>query len=173
MKLKTPKQLGISRTQLRNIARITLFVHEEVKDENFDITTYYRDPTNGSLGCASTKGITYACGTAACFCGYGPLAGVKPRKDEDWGMYQARCFTSEWDVFSGPSTPMPVFSFLFSNEHLNSREAAVLRGAYFLMNGLPVESESMSYFQKRPFLEKWEAPTDFQPDWDAIKKAAK
>lgn len=146
--MKTAKELGINPAQRRNIARLTLFVKDNVPPSRFDIRDHHSENND------SPSEATYECGTSACFCGYGPLAGIKPSKDENWFEYAARTMTK--------FPREPVWNFLFGGYHKNSKIAAVRRGAWLLMNGLP----------KNEFLSTWEAPKSFKPDWEAIKKIA-
>ena len=149
--MKTAKQLGITPTQRRNIAKLTLFVKDAVPPPKFDIESHHSgDNTNPS-------NATYECGTTACFCGYGPLAGIKPIKGENWFEYAARALTS--GILSYGTPDSPIWEFLFSDSHKNSKAAAVRRGAYLLTHGLPEGKELSSY----------EPPRSFRPDWEAIK----
>lgn len=143
--MKTAKELGITPTQRRNIARLTLFVKDAVPPPRFNIRQHHSET---SLPIQAT----YECGTTACFCGYGPLAGVKARKSEDWLDYAGRSMTGHWTK--------PVWSLLFDGAHKNSKAAAVRRGTWFLMNGLPEDTDLLT----------WETPRSFRPDWEAIKK---
>jgi len=152
--MKTAKQLGITPTQRRNIARLTLFVKDAVPPPRFDINTHHSGDND------NPSAATYECGTTACFCGYGPLAGIKPKRSENWFSYATRAMTGGYVSMLGSDSKL--WTFLFDGEHKNSKSAAVRRGAYFLMNGLP-EGES---------LDTWEAPRSFRPDWEAIKEIA-
>lgn len=150
-KLKSAKELGITERQRRNIAKLTMFVKNCVHSSSFSILSY-----NCNFAFASDP--HYECGTTACFCGYGPLAGVKANRTERWGDYSQRCFTGKK---GGASR---IWNLLFSTKHINNKKLAVLRGAYFLMHGLP----------DLPFWEmsKWEAPKGFKPNWKAIRELA-
>lgn len=155
--MQTPKSLGITPTQFKNLAKLTIFVRDKVAPPKFDINSFFQTadldtPDN----CVFEK--DYECGTTACFCGYGPLAGIKPRKGEDWWQYGGRVF--------GADEVGNLWYFLFSNDHKNSKAAAVKRGAYFLMNGLPLGNHD------RYNLGAWETPRSFKPDWAEIEKIA-
>lgn len=145
--MKTAKELGITPTQRRNIARLTLFVKDAVPPPKFNIKHHH------SVEKEFPSKATYECGTSACFCGYGPLAGIRPQKREDWFDYAGRTMTVSFES--------DVWDWLFCDFHENTKSAAVRRGAYFLMNGLPDCN-----------LYSGEAPRSFRPDWEAIKKIA-
>jgi len=102
-----------------------------------------------------------SCGTTACFCGYAPLAGIRPKKGENWFEYAKRAITGGTTSWLRIDTNN-VWDFLFSDEHKNSKAAAVKRGAWFLMHGLP----------NCPNFRKFETPPSFRPDWKALKEAA-
>src|SRR6478736_854002 len=146
--MKTPRQLKITKTQFKNIAKLITFVRAKVAPPKFDIETFHSEDND------QPSKATYGCGTSACFCGYGPLAGIKPLPYENWFQYAARNFgaQSRW------GNAEDIFELLFNDSHKNSKIAACKRGAYFLQNGLP-ESRN---------LEEWEAPRSFVPEWDAI-----
>lgn len=146
--MKTAKELGITPTQRRNIARLTLFVKDAVAPPRFNIGSHHSEENE------TPALATYECGTTACFCGYGPLAGIKPKKDEDWFDYAYRTMTGRGD--------RALWKLLFDDGHKNSKDAAVRRGAYFLMNGFPTNKNLYAF----------EAPRSFRPDWEAIKEVA-
>lgn len=156
MKLKTPKELGITPTQFKNLCKLTTFVRTKVPPPKFDIREYYQpkghDIDSGNI--PQPNEAKYECGTSACFCGYGPLAGIKPKRGEEWADYAERVF--------GASMWGHIYSLLFSGSHLNDRDAAVRRGAYFLTHGLPVKAS----------FSKWEAPESFRPPWKLIAQHA-
>lgn len=152
--MKTPKQLKITKTQFKNLAKLITFVRAKVAPPKFDITSFHSEEND-----TPSEAVYNHCGTTACFCGYGPLAGIQPRKHESWFDYARRNFGAECSWF----TPSELFDLLFSEDHKNSKVAACKRGAYFLQNGLP-ESDSLN---------TWETPRSFIPEWDAIAEIAK
>lgn len=154
--MKTNKQLGLTKSQYKNIAKLTIFVRDSVPPPKFNILSFNEDEGSGINEPINAK---YECGTSACFCGYGPLAGIKPKKTEDWWDYSARVFGASYDWSGGDKN---TFRLLFDDEHKNSKDAAIKRGAYFLMNGFP-ETDNLS---------KWETPRSFKIDWPAIEKIA-
>jgi hypothetical protein len=156
--LKTPEELGISKTQFKNLAKLITFVRTKVEPPKFDIGSFLKNPADEDDGAGHFDLVepVYECGTTACFCGYGPLAKITPEEGELWKDYAERSFGAKHEIFD----------FLFSGEHLNCRDAACLRGAYLLINGLPILDEDVSY-------DTVEVPESFIPDWEAIEKAAK
>lgn len=150
--MKTAKELGITSKQRRNIAKLALFVKGATTLSKFDIELYHTETEYPSKA-------TYGCGTSACFCGYGPAAGVKGKKGEGWFDYACRAFAGNLGFEEG------VYDLLFEVGHKNSRTAAVRRAAWFLEHGMPDRDEATPLFD-------WEAPRWFSPDWEAIQKIA-
>lgn len=158
MKLKTPKELGITKTQFKNLCKLITFVRKSVPPPTFNIETHHSEADYPIKA-------TYECGTTACFCGYGPLAKIKPRKNEDWHDYSERvfgCAPSYW------RTNRDLWTWLFSEHHENSKEAACQRGAYFLVNGLPNSPDGFAINYSNA-----EVPKNFKTPWKLIEEAAK
>lgn len=166
--MKTPKELGITKRQMRNIAKLTVWARDNDGKVNFDIGTFCKvkgkdgiwDGFNSmAVNVFKLADQENVCGTCACFAGYGPVAGIRVYKDESWFRYIERCFTNcEWDEDD------VVFDLLFAAEHSNSLKAAYLRACYFLEYGLPPISESC--------LINWEVDKDFTPKWKEIEEIA-
>jgi hypothetical protein len=157
--MKTAKQLGLTPTQYKNLAKLTLYVRDKVAPPKFDIKSFFDSKQVGfshSLQDVCPAVEEYECGTTACFLGYGIPAGIKARKQETWENYGERAFGV--DIDGGD-----LYNLLFDDSHINSKAAAVKRGAWFLMNGFPENDD---------FLDTWEVPRSFKPDWDAIEKIA-
>jgi hypothetical protein len=162
--MQTPKQLGITPKQFKNIAKLTLFVKDKVAPPKFNIKYFFtrKGERYGDYGDEYCRNESdYGCGTSACFLGYGPLSGLPPKKNELWEDYGARLFgvekVSPWSDMGGD-----VYDLLFSCSHVNSKSAAVKRGAWLLTNGFPENVD----------LTIWETPRGFKPDWAAIEKIA-
>ena len=171
--LKTPKQLGLTPEQYKNLAKLIIFVKERVEPPKFNIKYFYakkntkRKPGEDLYASSRTTDEIgkpkYECGTVACFCGYGPLAGIRPKRGEDWSDYGARAFGADVGASYGDNL-LRVWSFLFSDEHKNSKIAACKRAAWLLQHGLPITCSHFGY---------WEVPRSFKPDWAAIDALAK
>lgn len=164
--MKTAKELKLTKTQHKNLAKLTVFVRDKVAPPKFDINRFFISK-NGEGHCfddAVPSCEDYQCGTSACFLGYAVLADIKPQKNEIWEDYGKRCFGvgTDYSWTKAESFAKRIFRILFDDQHKNSKSAAVKRGAYFLMNGLPENVD----------LETWEAPRSFKPDWEAIEAIA-
>lgn len=166
--MKTHKELKLTKTQHKNLAKLTIFVRDKVAPPKFNINRFFitkgqKEYDGDVYRDEVPQKEDYSCGTSACFLGYAVLADIKPKKDETWETYGRRCFGIH---MNGYLTPVPnkedIYNFLFDDEHKNSKSAAVKRGAYFLMNGLPENTN----------LKTWEAPRSFKPDWEGIEKLA-
>ena len=167
--MKTAKQLKITPTQFKNLAKLTMFVRDKAEPPRFDINAFFSDKNGNHFSHHTCPSIEeYECGTTACFLGYGIPAGIKARKEEDWSEYCKRAFgirmTCDWRA--GLTTD--VYDFLFKESHVNSKDAAALRGAWLLMNGLPCDGDGIVV----ALLDYWEAPADFKPDWSVIEAIA-
>jgi len=152
--MKTAKQLGLTKTQHKNLAKLTIFVRDSIPPPKFNIRSFHSEENEYPADATYNE-----CSTSACFCGYGPLAGIKPRKAEDWNDYAGRVFGAKLECFEDHA----IFELLFDGTHKNSKVAAIKRGAYFLMNGLP---------KTNLYLGHWEAPRSFSPNWPEIEKIA-
>lgn len=166
--MKTHKELKLTKTQHKNLAKLTVFVRDKVAPPKFNINRFFiakgQDENDGDCydDIVPTK-EEYSCGTSACFLGYAVLAGIKSQKNETWETYGRRCFGVDMnDDFIPIPNRESIYDHLFNDEHKNSKSAAVKRGAYFLMNGLP---ENVN-------LKTWETPHSFKPDWKAIEALA-
>lgn len=160
--MKTAKQLGLTPTQHRNLAKLTLFVRDKVAPPKFNIEWFFTRKGDEQGDCCQDEcpsEAEYNCGSAACFLGYGILAGIKARKGETWEKYSKRTLGINMNCWT---ESLKEYNLLFHNHHKNGKTAAIKRGAYFLMNGLP-EAENLM---------EWEAPRSFKPDWTSIKALA-
>ena len=139
MKLKTPKELGLTKVQFLNLCKLIAFVRTCVPPPKFDITSFhsFKDEAGDRVENINPSIAKYedSCGTSACFCGYGPLAGIRAKKGESWWQYGQRVFGA--DHTSENVNTANTWEFLFSDEHVNTKNAACLRGAYLLTHGLP------------------------------------
>lgn len=152
-------------TQFLNIVRLTLFCKDVKTGTKFEISCFSRDRD----GCntygpeaAEYEDEPSVCGTSSCFCGFGPLAGIKPATPNmGWNQYSQESFGASLDGSQ-------VWDYLFDAEHANNLEAAVRRGAYFIEHGLPERQPGDSF----TYLCRLEAPADYQPNWELIESIA-
>lgn len=164
--LKTPKQLGLTPEQYKNLAKLIIFVKDRVEPPKFNMYAYYhstRMRTEHGRAGSVVGNPKYGCGTTACFCGHGPLAGIRPKHNEDWCSYGVRAFGVDMSERDG-TTLRNMWLFLFSDDHKNSKIAACKRAAWLLQHGLP----SLDVYYG-----SWEVPRSFKPDWAAIEELAK
>ena len=86
--MKTAKQLGLTPTQYKNLAKLTVYVRDKVAPPKFNIKSFFDNGKNeewSHMGCDVCPSVKeYECGTTACFLGYGIPAGIKARKNETW-----------------------------------------------------------------------------------------
>ena len=72
------------------------------------------------------------CGTVACSCGHGPLAGIERRDDEIWDHYSDRVFSASPDNDN--------WDFMFSGNwclYQPTHQQAAARIRVFLKDGIP------------------------------------
>lgn len=162
--MKTAKQLGLTKSQHKNLAKLTIFVRDKVAPPRFNIRKFFigKDENEdwGHCGvdvCPAKE--EYVCGSSACFLGYAIPAGIKAKSGEEWADFGERAFGAEMGLGKDES----LYDLLFNDSHENSKSAAVKRGAYFLMYGFP---------DCDGFLDGWEAPRSFKPDWASIEALA-
>lgn len=163
--MKTAKQLKITPTQFKNLAKLTMFVRDKAEPPRFNINSFFSDKNGNYYSHHTCPSIEeYECGTTACFLGYGIPAGIKARKEEDWSEYCKRAL----GICMRGDDSTNMYEFLFKESHVNSKDAAALRGAWLLMNGLPCDDDGFVHV----LLDYWETPADFKPDWNAIEAIA-
>jgi hypothetical protein len=160
-RLKTAQELGVPPHVRRNVAVLAWYVHRSVDPEHFNIKGFHNRAAWYPV-CA-----IYDCTTAACFLGWAPAAGIKPKCDDD---------ADEWETWFDYSAHnfghIGLYDLLFAPEHANSLEAAVRRAAWFLEHGMPDLPPYRRIFIDKSLLRKWEAPEDFEPKWDLIAQIA-
>jgi hypothetical protein len=158
--MKTAKELNLTPTQYKNLAKLTMFVRDKAEPPRFNINSFFSGDGDTHYGMDTCPDISkYQCGTTACFLGYGIPAGIKARKKEDWREYCRRAFGIDMCESWG-NVNRVLYELLFAEDHINCKTAAALRGAWVLMNGIPDEV----------YINLWETPEDFEPDWEAIEK---
>jgi len=77
--------LSIDDKQRANLRQLVAYLKK-----NIDKITLYMAGFNQHEPYVADR---HKCDTVACLCGYGPLAGLKGRIDENWGRYSDRVFS--------------------------------------------------------------------------------
>lgn len=147
--------------QRKNLAIHTLFCHENRKRivGHFDMRVFQiqagpQEPLFGYRDTEVSLIDMNQCGTAACFCGWAPHAGILPKDKENWQRYSERCFTEDEELWE----------WLFDDHHPNSIDSAIKRAAWVLQGGEihafddPQDVEDTIHY--------------FEPDWELIRKIA-
>jgi hypothetical protein len=136
--------------QRRNLATLALYVHALPADYNrLEMFKFMASETFASGGVARkfTKEEN-ECGTAACLCGHGPMAGIQPLEREDWPTYSARVFGAPASDIRGP------FGWMFDQYLTNDRAEGVKRIAWLLFGGEIMSRYAFQRQRERP--EGWE-----------------
>ena len=102
--------------------------------KNLDMLAAYLEglPEDYALFSMETFEEETGCGTVACACGHGPMAGVERKSDEIWDRYADRAF--------GASHRSNYWYFLFSSDWIYYQPAhyhAADRIHAFLKDGVP------------------------------------
>src|SRR5688572_1177985 len=75
-------------TQRRNLAVLTLFVHNLPADYKAFKMDQWMEDESGNVICRIDKISNYPCGTTGCFLGHGPEAGIAPMNNcMRWAYY--------------------------------------------------------------------------------------
>ena len=149
--------IEVTDQQIANLEALASLLERHVPPPEFDMNVYVSSTKKyklsgymrslGSANPAQVKSEYYTdCGTVACACGHGPLAGVKPKRGEDWEDYSIRAFTN--------GQPR-LWSFLFSSDWHdvdNTPKGAAARIRQAIAEGIPsnyrdqvYEREPLSY----------------------------
>ena len=117
--MKTAKQLGLTPTQYKNLAKLTVYVRDKVAPPKFNIKSFFDNGKNeewSHMGCDVCPSVKeYECGTTACFLGYGIPAGIKARKNETWEYYGARAFGVDMAGWSDGGGDLSSFLAIYSS----------------------------------------------------------
>lgn len=160
-----------TKKQRQNTAILSLFVYnlpKKVKNENFDMSYFNDGAENEEEGTPfqaqgmkcllsnPTPSQAPECGTSGCFCGWGPAAGIKPQKKEEWFDYAHRQFGADTNGEDGG-----VWETLFSGDWGGTADEAAKRGAWLVQTGTTFNS----YKTPKQF-------NDFKPNWAFVKAVA-
>lgn len=199
--LKTSEELGITERQRVNLAKLTTHVRRTYggRDRGGRCAFYM-----GQYGLAwddddslieymkkyPPRGATYPvdpqellsraacdpCGTAACFAGHGPMAGVKPKDGENWCGYVSRVFvpTGPVRIEDGQLIvgSFAAWCFLFGETWPDDPMLAARRGAYFLQRGLPDPLPARDVGRRDAIVRWMESGflRGFRAEWKEIEK---
>lgn len=163
-----------TKRQRRNLAKLALFVHNLPADYgHFAMSSYMQVDHNEypesaqllpacilkSLDPNETSATKHECGTTACFCGHGPSAGIKAKRNEEWHDYAARAFgASQHDECN-------LWHHLFNESWSDDKDEAAKRAAWVLQGQLIL-------FYPGNDLSESDAFTNFEPDWKLIERIA-
>ena len=117
----TPVEL--TEQQRANLIKLRDYVAEKVDPQAFDMSAYCVDESGEDVDLRN-----HQCGTAACYMGWGPRAGINPEQFVVWDFYSKK-------FVSHPSSCE--WRFLFSQNWPNSIPEAIARTDYLLEHGLP------------------------------------
>jgi hypothetical protein len=102
--------------QIQNLQKLYDYLLTLPKGYNhFNMNYYFFDGDEGT-GCMPsdvTKKVMNKCGTSACILGHGPLAGVRPKRDEYWRLYAGRAF----GAFCRTKTGKTVYDRIFDEDN--------------------------------------------------------
>jgi len=139
---KASDRLGITPTQEKNLRTIAAHLLALPSSyAHFDMESYARVGHNGPATpwAPAVKIDTNVCGSVACVVGHGPLAGIAPKRGEDWSDYAFRAFGADSDEHSDDDD-LSLFDWLFGSEWArtdNSARGAAHRILWTLDNGRP------------------------------------
>jgi len=120
-----PAKDTLHKRHVKMMDKLAAFV-VTVKPDQFDMTFFRGD--------RSYPGEKHACGTAGCFIGWGPAAGIRAQPHEDWPQYSGRVSGFSFE------TPLKGWGWLFGEEWAetdNTPEGAAARWYYLRDHGLP------------------------------------
>ncbi len=164
--------------QRKNLATLCLYCKNLPPDyDGFDMR-YYVTEGKGYQSYADLvrQPKKMGCGTAACFAGHGPNAGIRPLHNlEPWYQYVERAFGC---VPSSRSVDDP-WNWLFNSNWPNSVGEAIKRAAWLLEGHMVpevgVEEEYDDEKEEEVEVLQWVEPdgfSTFTPNWDKITKIA-
>jgi hypothetical protein len=163
--------------QKKNLAILTLYVRSLPPGyDGFDMKWYVtEDGRHQGYADEVCQPEKMGCGTAACFAGHGPNAGIEPQSRDSWWRYVERSFGCPLSI-NGLGGP---FNWLFHSGWPNSIDFALKRAAWLLEgNAVPevsVEEEYDDENEEEIEVLQWEQPdgfSTFTPDWDKITQIA-
>jgi hypothetical protein len=175
--MKSPKELGITRTQRRNLAKLAVRFRDLRRNGykgTFNMGQFCRSVKSGdcdSYGPEDSLKSFTECGTCGCLLGHAPYLGIglSSLKTLDDSTNE----TIQWNDFCkavfGLREILPPWLWLFSGTWKSSKPLALKRIAWTLERGFP---ELWDEFD--PYKEEYpKGFKSFKPNWEEIEKAAK
>lgn len=153
----TPMKPKLTKFQRHNLAKLTLWcwTNRRKLRGHFNMKVFWSEVEYP----VDVPG-EHSCGTAACFLGHGPMAGIKPWQSEGWRDYAKRCFAAA-NLDAGPMRIL--WLWLFSEHHPNSITQACKRAAWVL------EGNEVGWFTSTRLQEDFKK---FTPNWKFIEQLA-
>jgi len=114
----------MNKRQLKNLAKLTDFIEQNIKDKQFDMETYRKNNENEVV---KFKGLN-DCGTIGCALGWAPFA-----LSIIWVEYNSDAFSfndlsdKKFGVTMGDEEWVYLFSSLWAGKHKNQRKAFINR----------------------------------------------
>lgn len=82
--------VDLSDEQRANLAKLAAYLWTLPADyPDFEMSSFTNDEERGDY---KAQAYVATCGTAACACGHGPVAGILPESGETWPAYSYRAF---------------------------------------------------------------------------------
>jgi len=127
--------MKISEGQRANLKQLADYLDSKLSPIGFEMSDYLMT----KMHCIDYASINTNCGTVGCLAGHGPLAGVEPRENENWGLYSMRVFTNANGSLS---------SWLFGGAWSatdNTVKGGIARIRYALAHGVPENQFDQQY----------------------------
>jgi hypothetical protein len=167
--MKSAKELGITKTQRRNLARLAVRFRDLKPNGykgKFDMSVYCTPKHEGNVSPKQSIALFTKCGTSGCLLGHAPYLGIGLNsfgKNNDakhmWNSFCTEtfglCYGVRWD-------------WLFEDTWKSSKPHALKRIAWALEKGFPEEDDFYPYKGRTP-----KGFKSFEPNWEEIEKAAK
>lgn len=183
--MKTAEELGITETQRANLAALAVYWRDYDGPMRFNIGEFGvlpkaadkdEDAEPDASNSPDEFRLAHACGSAGCLIGGGAIAGIGLENDTtNWGEYTRVAYGAGMRVEYADvvgDLHERIYLMLFHFDHFDDIMAGLRRLAYFLDHGLlPWAADDNARVQANA-LTDWEAPADYEPDWEAIEELA-
>lgn len=150
---KTPH---LTKLQRSNLATLALYLRGLKPSKHFNMSDWAR---HNGRAVPPAKFIklqqTCECGTAGCAAGHGPIAGIRPKRGEEWQHYVIRCFGAD-NCTWGVDQERAVYLTCFDTSWENDPKEAAKRIAWLLLTGKHLSPSGDVL------------PQNFRPNWKLI-----